>query len=165
MNEYVIPQEFNQSDRIGKYTMPQAMILGFGLVVAMLLLASGFLPYFISIPIALVVLVLTFIFMNKKINSIPLYEFILVWSVFLTSPKLIIYKLDNNKDSFRGDEEDEEFAKSIFVEDEESERLDEPAKGKKSAKTTQKKRQPMTERQRKNVKKKVTTKKQPKAKK
>ena len=56
--------------------------------------------------------------MLKKINGIPLYEFVLIFVVYRSSPKLIIYKMDNLKENMRFDEEDEKMANEIFFEEE-----------------------------------------------
>lgn len=110
MYEYTVPQEFNQDDRIGNFTMPQAMILGGGVTIFMLLLASGmniilvlcFLP-----PIAAVVITL----MYKKKYNIPIYEFALVYLTYIATPKLLIYRKENMRDEFAEQE-------VLFIEDE-----------------------------------------------
>lgn len=99
MYEYTIPQEFNQSDKIGNLSMPQVFILGFGVLVMMFLAASG-LNLFIAILLDIPIGIGTLYLMYKKINKIPLYEFILVFAVYKTSPKLLLYRANNLKDEF-----------------------------------------------------------------
>jgi hypothetical protein len=103
MNDYIIPQEFNQSDRIGKYTFPQAFIFGGGILVIMLLLASG-MKFWITIPLALIVLIITFYVMYVKKQGIPIYEFLFIYVVFQSTPKLLIYRPDNKTNEFYQDE-------------------------------------------------------------
>ena len=102
MYEYVIPKEFNQSDRIGNFTMPQALILGAGGVVILFILASSLL---LGAILALPILVSTVFLMYKKVNEIPVYEFFLVYLIYRTMPKLLIYKPNNVKDDFWEEEE------------------------------------------------------------
>jgi len=98
MYEYVIPQEFNQSDRIGNFTMPQAMILGAGVIIIMFLLST--VMFWISVPLSLVILFATFYFMYKKVNKIPVYEFVFVYAMYRSMPKLLIYRKENLKEEF-----------------------------------------------------------------
>lgn len=102
MYEYIIPKEFNQSDRIGNFTLPQAMILGAGGVMILFILASSLL---LGAIVALPIGIFTAILMYKKVNEIPVYEFFLVYLIYRTMPKLLIYKPDNVKTDFW--EEDE----------------------------------------------------------
>lgn len=152
MYEYVIPQEFNQSDRIGNYTIPQAMILGFGVLLIALILASGFISFWIGIPLSFVILGVTFYVMKKTINGIPLYEFFLIYAIYRSSPKLIIYKLDNTKEGVSLEEEEEKIASSIFVEDEKEEK-EEINKRRKDKKRKQTKKAVQQKNTRKTVKK------------
>lgn len=100
MYEFIIPQEFDQDDRIGKFTIPEAMIFGGGVVISAFLLALSFIPFWLSIPLSLIILGVTFYFIKKKINTIPMYEFIFVFMIYKSSPKLLIYKKENVKEDF-----------------------------------------------------------------
>jgi hypothetical protein len=98
MYEYIVPQEFNQSDRIGKFTIAQAFILGGGGVIAMFLLTvlSIIWAVIIAIPVAVLMVYLMF----KKVNDIPIYEFAFVYIIYKSMPKLLIYRPDNLKDDY-----------------------------------------------------------------
>ena len=98
MYEYIIPQEFNQSDKLGPFTMPQAAILGAG-VILMMFMMSAF-NLLVSIPSSIVIGIITFYFMVAKKNKIPMYEFIFVWATYRNIPKLLIYKKDNIRDQY-----------------------------------------------------------------
>lgn len=112
MYEYIIPQEFNQSDRLGPFTLPQAGIFGAGVILILFLLSIT--KLYISIPLSIVIGIGTFYLMTVKKNKIPMYEFIFVWATYINIPKLLIYKKDNIKYEFIDEmdsflvEEDEE---------------------------------------------------------
>jgi len=110
MYEYVIPQEFNQSDRIGNFTIPQAMVLGGGVVLIMFFLAT--MSLWVSLPISLIIAGLTIYTMFKKVNNIPIYEFVLVYAVYRTMPKVLVYRKENIRDEFIDEIE-------LFLEDDE----------------------------------------------
>lgn len=104
MNDYIIPKEFNQGDRIGNFTIPQAVILGVCVLICMLLLISG-IQIFVALSIAPVIFIIGAVFMYYKINAIPLYEFVLIYLVYKVTPKLLIYRADNVRDEFVNDAE------------------------------------------------------------
>lgn len=117
MYEYIVPQEFNQDDRIGNFTIPQAFILGIGVILGMGLLASGmniFLAIFLEIPLGILIVTL----MYKKKYEMPIYEFALVYMMYRATPKLLIYKKENIKDIYLVEED------ALFLE-EETENLNE----------------------------------------
>lgn len=99
MYEYTIPQEFNQSDRIGPFNIAQAFILGAGGIIIMLLLSSS-MPIWLSILIAIPIFILTVYTMFKKFNGIPIYEFALVYVTYIAMPKLLIYRMDNTREEY-----------------------------------------------------------------
>lgn len=113
MYEYIIPQEFNQSDKLGPFTLPQAGILGAGVILVMFLLST--INLLISLPIGICILGLTFYLMTAKKNKIPMYEFLFVWVTYINIPKLLIYKKDNIKYEFIDEFE------NIFIDEEEEE--------------------------------------------
>ena len=100
---YIIPQEFDQSDKIGKITVPQAVVLAIGATIFVLIvISSSLLVSLLSfIPIAIT----TCVFMFVKVNKVPLYEFLMIYVLYVGTPKLLIYRSDNLK-SFE-DKEDE----------------------------------------------------------
>lgn len=102
MYEYIIPQEFNQDDRIGNFTMPQAAILGFGGLIAIFLLAMN-IPMYISIILFIPIVIILLYLMFKKINGIPMYEFVFVYAIYLSMPKVLIYRKYNVKDEYMDD--------------------------------------------------------------
>lgn len=116
-NEYIIPQEFNQSDRIGPFTIPQAFILGAGGLIIMILLSSG-MPIWLGALISIPFGILTPYTMFKKINSIPVYEFILVYFTFKSMPKVLIYRMDNMKTDYY-----DEVEENIIVFDDEEQEI------------------------------------------
>lgn len=101
MREYIIPQEFNQSDRIGKFTIPQALILGGGIVIILLMMAT--MNFFVALVLSAPIGALMAYLMFKKVNEIPVYEFALVYIVYRSMPKQYIYRADNIKDEFVDD--------------------------------------------------------------
>jgi uncharacterized membrane protein len=98
MKEYLIPKEFNQSDRIGNFTMPQVVILG-GTTVLCLFMMS-IMPVLLAAIISVPVLILMVFAMYKTVNGIPIYEFALVYAVYRAMPKRLVYRTNNLKDEF-----------------------------------------------------------------
>lgn len=99
MNEYIIPQEMNQSDRIGNFTLAQAGVMGGGLLLMLFMFA--FLPSMIvalilDIPIG----ILTVYLMYKKKYNIPVYEFFFVYITYKSMPKLYVFRTNNLKDEY-----------------------------------------------------------------
>ncbi|MFP3725721.1 hypothetical protein U8V72_11015 [Priestia filamentosa] len=93
MARHIIPQQFNQSDKIGKFTMPQITILGAITVIYVLIMISSNLIVSVIafFPLAIVALVL----MYFKVNKIPIYEFLFIYLIYIGSPKLLVYRSDN----------------------------------------------------------------------
>lgn len=99
MYEYTVPQEFDQDDRIGSFTMPQAMILGIGVLILLMMFAF-------DVNIFLILSILPFLaagiafLMYKRVYNIPIYEFGFVYFTFKATPKLFIYRKENLRDEF-----------------------------------------------------------------
>lgn len=104
MYEYIVPQDFNQEDRIGNFTMPQAMILGGGVIIFMLMMALG-VNIIVNLAFLPVIGGLTIYLMYKKVYNIPIYEFALVYLTFKATPRLFIYRKENVRDEYLDDEE------------------------------------------------------------
>lgn len=99
MYEYTVPQEFNQDDRIGNFTMPQAMILGASVLLLLMMFAMGVHIYLILALLPLLA-AFTIFLMYKKVYNIPIYEFGLVYFTYKATPKLFIYRKENLRDEF-----------------------------------------------------------------
>ena len=112
MYEYTVPQEFNQEDRIGNFTMPQALILGASVLLLLMMFAVG-------VHIFIILTLLPFIaggaafLMYKRVYNIPIYEFGLVYFTYKATPKLFIYRKENLRDEFLDME-----TKLLLIEDE-----------------------------------------------
>jgi hypothetical protein len=107
MNEYIIPQELNQMDRIGKFTLHQAGIIGLGGLIAMILLSGG-LPIVLGFILAIPTMVITLIAAFMKKHNIPIYEFLFIYLMYRSTPKLLIYRADNIHDDFLDWEDENE---------------------------------------------------------
>lgn len=113
MNEYIIPQEMNQSDRIGKFTLPQAAVMGGGIMLILFMLT--FLPNIIlGIILAIPIAILTVYLMYKKKYNIPVYEFFLVYITYKAMPQLYVYRTNNLRDEY----DDKQQISFIFDEEE-----------------------------------------------
>lgn len=102
MYKYRIPNEFNQADKIGKLAMPQAVVLAIGVTIFVLCVITFELV--ISLLLAVPIGLTTLVFMFVKVNKVPLYEFLMIYLLYIGTPKLLIYRSDNLK----GFEEQEE---------------------------------------------------------
>lgn len=114
MYEYTVPQEFNQDDRIGNFTMPQAMILGAAILLLLMLFATGVHVYLILGLLPLIAAGTIFL-MYKRMYNIPIYEFGLVYFTYKATPKLFIYRKENIRDEFLDME-----TKLLLIEEEEA---------------------------------------------
>lgn len=99
MYEYTVPQEFNQEDRIGNFTMPQAAILGGGVMIFMLLLGMGINIIFLLCMAPFLIIGMLFL-MYKRFYNIPIYEFALVYLTYRATPKLFVFRKENLRDEF-----------------------------------------------------------------
>lgn len=113
MYEYTVPQEFNQDDRIGSFTMPQAMILGGGVLLVLLMFAMNVNVFIILAILPFLASCIAFL-MYKRVYNIPVYEFGLVYFTYKATPKLFIFRKENLRDEFLDME-----TKLLFIEDEE----------------------------------------------
>lgn len=115
MNEYIIPKEYSQDDRIGSYTIPQAIVLGAGTILGMFFFVV--LPTLLGVPLFILIEILAVFLVFYKINDIPMYEFIPVYLIYASTPKLLMFRADNIKDEYIDEVE-------WFMFDEEQESLD-----------------------------------------
>ena len=101
--EYTIPQELNREDRIGPFTIAQIIIIGIGMLIIGFLAIVGA-NVVVIIAAAIVLVPLMVFFMYKKYYTIPVYEFVVVYLVYIATPRLLIYRTDNLKDEFYEEE-------------------------------------------------------------
>lgn len=95
MAYHVIPQQFNQSDKIGRFTMPQFTILGAITIIYVLIVISS--NFWISLISFFPLVILALILMYFRVNKIPIYEFLFIYLIYMGSPKLLVYRSDNLK--------------------------------------------------------------------
>ena len=101
MSEYIIPQEMNQSDRIGNFTIAQAGVMGSGIMLILFMLAI--LPTLVALVVDIPLAMLTIFLMYKKKYNIPIYEFFFVYITYRSMPKLYVYRTNNIKDEYEED--------------------------------------------------------------
>jgi len=102
--EFIIPQEMNQSDRIGSLTIPQAGVMGGGIMLILFMIAV--IPHLVialilDVPLA----ILTVYLMYKKKYNIPVYEFFFVYISYMSMPKLYLYRTDNLTSEYEEEQE------------------------------------------------------------
>jgi hypothetical protein len=106
MYEFIVPQEINISDKIGGFTIPQLAFVSFGLLISMMLLISE-IPIYVSLIIAIPLMVLSLVLAFYKKYSLPLYQFLMIYAMYRTMPKNLIYRMDNIREEYWGIEEEE----------------------------------------------------------
>jgi hypothetical protein len=79
--------------------MAQAMILGGGVLIFMMMMASG-LNVFIYLGALPFIAGITAFLMFKRVYDIPIYEFGLVYFTYKASPKLLVYRKENLRDEY-----------------------------------------------------------------
>lgn len=105
--EFIVPQEINIQDRIGGFTIPQLAFVSLGLLISMMLLISE-LPIYVSLLIAIPLMVLALGLAFYKKHSMPLYQYLMVYAMYRTMPKYLIYRMENIREEYRGVEEEED---------------------------------------------------------
>lgn len=113
MYNFVIPQELSIKDRIGNYTLPQLGFLAGGLLVVMLLFTMSSIPIWMSILIGMPVLVFCISMAFVRVYHMPCYEFVIVWLMYRSLPKEMIYsaaEYENEEFDF-----EEEFDDNVLI--------------------------------------------------
>lgn len=105
-NEFIVPQEINVADRIGAFTLPQIGIMSFSILISMMLLMST-MPLWLALIIVLPIFAGSFTLAFIKIHHLPMYHFLMVYAIYQTMPKNLIYRMDNIKEEYWGFEEEE----------------------------------------------------------
>lgn len=95
MRMNIIPQNLNQSDRIGKFTFQELGVVAVGVILFFIniLFFNLFFALFSAIPIGIGV----FLFLKMKVNDLPLYQYLMIYLIYKTQPKKLIYRTDNRK--------------------------------------------------------------------
>lgn len=105
-NEFIVPQDINIQDRIGGFTVPQLAFVGFGLLITMLCFISD-LPLYVSLVIVIPVMITALLMAFYRKYHMPLYQYLMVYAAFRTTPKNLIYRMDNVRVEYWGFEEEE----------------------------------------------------------
>ena len=115
MFDFIIPQELNIADRIGKFTFAQLGFLASGFLVVMTMFITKSIPMWISlvvgIPVFLVCVVLAFF----KKYDMPFYEYLMVLLVYKSQPQEMIYSSTNLEDDVDDLESEEELEEIVFA--------------------------------------------------
>lgn len=105
-NEFIVPQEINIQDKIGGFTIPQIAFVAFGLLLDMMLLISD-IPIYLSLVIAIPIMAIALVLAFYKKYSLPLYQFLMIYAMYRTMPKNLIYRMVNIREEYWGIEEEE----------------------------------------------------------
>ncbi|WP_456363816.1 PrgI family mobile element protein [Priestia aryabhattai] len=109
MFDFIIPQELNIADRIGKFTFAQLGFLAGGMLVVMTMLISKNIPMWVSILVGIPIVLLCIVLAFFKKYDMPIYEYLIVLTVYKTLPKEMIYSATETQDEiYEFEEEDEE---------------------------------------------------------
>lgn len=115
MYNFVIFQELNVKDRLGKFTFVQWGFLGSGFLLAMFIMIMEFFPVLPSIFLGLLCVGTSGVFAFVERHGMPFYEFLFVYIAYRTQPKEAVYG-SNSMDDYQDDflEEEEEFEVEFF---------------------------------------------------
>jgi len=108
MYDFIIPQELNIADRIGKFTFAQWGFLAGGMLVIMTMLISKNIPMWVSILVGVPVVVLCLFMAFFRKYEMPMYEYLIVLMIYKTLPQEMIYSATESTNEFDDDEETEE---------------------------------------------------------
>ncbi|MGF7535637.1 PrgI family protein [Bacillus mexicanus] len=91
MYDYIVPQELNIADRIGKFTFTQLGFLAAGILVVMIMFITDSIPMWVSLLIGVPFFVLCLTLAFVKRYDMPLYEFLIILIIYKSLPKEMIY--------------------------------------------------------------------------
>ena len=115
MYDFIVPQELNISDRIGKFTFPQLGFLAGGMLVVMLLLITDSIPIWVSLMLGIPIMSICLILGFFKKYDIPMYEYLIIWVTYKSLPKEMIYSATEVQDEVYEFEEEEEIEDLIVI--------------------------------------------------
>jgi hypothetical protein len=115
MYDFIVPQELNIADRIGKFTFPQLGFLAGGMLIVMILFITSSIPMWVSILIGIPIMLGCLILAFFKKYEMPMYEYLLVLVLYKTLPKEMIYSATETQDEIYEFEEDEEEIEELIL--------------------------------------------------
>lgn len=107
MFDYIVPQELNIADRIGKFTFPQLGFLAFGGLVLSILAVNKNLPLWVSLIIGIPVFAVCITLGFFKKYEMPMYEYLIVLVIYKSLPKEMIYSATESENETYDFEEEE----------------------------------------------------------
>jgi hypothetical protein len=105
---FIVFQELNVADRLGKFTMVQWAFLASGIMLAMFVLIMGFLPIIPSIILGFIIIGFSAFLAFFERYGMPFYEFFFVFLAFKSTPKEMVYgsnSMDEDEDENFDEEE------------------------------------------------------------
>lgn len=115
MYDFIIPQELNIADRIGKFTFAQWGFLAGGMLVVMTMLISKNIPMWVSILVGVPVVVLCLFLAFVKKYDMPMYEYLIVLMIYKTLPQEMIYSATESAIEFDEFDNDEEVEENLII--------------------------------------------------
>jgi|SRR5690625_230121 len=106
MKVHIIPQELNIADRIGPFTIVQWVFIGSGVLIALVLLSTGFINTLLSIALGFGAIGLGLFLAFFKLEKQPIYEFLIDYFLYWVRPKSYIYSSDTRMSFEFEDDED-----------------------------------------------------------
>lgn len=115
MFDFIVPQELNIADRLGKFTFPQIGFLAGGMLIVMILFISESIPMWVSVVIGLPVMITCIILGFFRKYDMPIYQYLIVMVIYKTLPKVMIYSATETHNESYEFEEDIEDAEEIII--------------------------------------------------
>lgn len=108
MNDFIVPQELNIQDRIGKFTFSQLGFLAFGGLVLAVLLINKSMPMLVALLIGVPIFLLCVYLAFFKKFDMPIYEYLIVLIIYKSLPQERIFSVSEFKNEYEylDDEED-----------------------------------------------------------
>ena len=111
MYNFIVFQELNVADRLGKFTMTQWAFLAGGIVSAMFLLIMGWMPIIPSMIVGFLLVALSAFIAFYEKYGMPFYEFFFVFLTYKSQVKEMVYGSNSMED-----DEDDNFEEEMDIE-------------------------------------------------
>lgn len=114
MFDFIVPQELNIADRIGKFTFPQLGFLAGGMLIVMVMFITDSIPMWVTLLVGVPIMITCLVMAFFKKYDMPMYEYLMVLVIYKSLPKEMIYSAIGTHDEVY-DFEEEEIEEEILI--------------------------------------------------
>lgn len=114
MFDFIVPQELNIADRIGKFTFPQLGFLAGGMLIVMVMFITDSIPMWVTLLVGVPIMITCLVMAFFKKYDMPMYEYLIVLVIYKSLPKEMIYSATEMHDEVY-DFEEEEIEEELII--------------------------------------------------